>query len=251
MLTTNSAPMRLHELLKSMAGKDLAAMTVDWRETFLADTSSKFSMACEALPALLLGEKTVDRMWLWQCEPMSDLGSEVVATFSLVKLDHLDAPPEDSMAMHLAAAAAPGMRIGVDLLAEDSGVRGFGDLDAKAKLKLVLVASGEAELMVAEAYLEATKADFPSNLTGLTVHVATGGGVGNEFIDPPDIHEAFKSAAEAARLSSEEDPEEPRSTKAVFVEVVVDQAASVIDLHKALSAMGQFFTSASQALRYC
>lgn len=251
MLTTNSSPMRLHELLKSMAGKDLATMTMDWRETFLADTASKFCKACEQLPELLLGEKTVDRMWLWQCEPINDLGTDVVASFSLVKIDHMDALPEDAMAMHLAVAAAPGMRIGVDLLAEDSGVRGFGALDAKAKLRLVLVASGEAELMVAESYLEAIKADFPSHLTGLTVNVATGGGVGNEFIDPPDIHEAFKSAAEAARLSSEEDPEEPRSTKAVFVEVVVEQSASVIDLHKALTAMGQFFTSASQALRYC
>lgn len=249
-MLTNNAPMRLHTLLKSMAGKDLAMMSVDWRESFMADKASRFSQACEQLPELLLGEKTVDRMWLWQCEPISDLGSDVVASFSLVKIDHLDTPRADAMAMHMAVATSPGMRVGVDLLAEDSGVRGFGDLDAKAKIRLVLVVSGETELMVAEAYLEAAGTEFPAMVPGLSVHVATGGGVGNEIVDPPDLHQAFRSAAEAARLCGEEDPEEPRANKAVFIEVVVDPGANVIELHRALDRMGRFFTSASQALRY-
>lgn len=246
---TNSAPIKLHDLLKSMGGKDIAKMPQDWRESYIQDTAAKFCNACEPLHELVLGDQAKDRKWLWQCEPASNYDSEWVASYSMVKVDHLGAMAGESMKVQMAVAMYPGMKLTVDLLAEYHDSRG-GGLQARPRIKIGVAASGDPELMIAESYLAAVTGDFPMGMNGILLQVVPVARCCDEIKNPPDIHAAFKNAVESARLANDEQSAESSITETVYVEMVVDQSASVMNMHRALIAMGTFFTSASNALHY-
>lgn len=248
-MAPNNAPKLLQELLTSIGGKHLAKLTGDMRETFMQDNASKFCSACQTLQDLVLQDHEQDRKWLWQCEPANTFDGEWVASFSVVKVDHVKAMAGESMKVHMAVAMNPGMKFTVDLFA-DSHLAEEGLTQSKPTMKISVAVSGDPELVIAESYLAAVKDDFPMGMNGVLLQVVSGDESTDEILDPSDIHEAFLQAAESARLAGDETTNDSSITDTVYVELVVDQGASVTDLTRALVAMGNFFTSASNALQY-
>lgn len=249
MMPINSAPARLHELLKSIAGKDLANMPKDWRESFMQGTAEKFSLACSTLHKLLLGDSIENCNWLWQCEPTANYGSNWIASFALVKVDLLDAEMSESMKVQMTAALFPGMKLTVDLFADHHQPLG-GGLQAEAYIKVTVAVSGDPELMIAECYLEAVKNDFSKHRQGMSIEVLPAENCCDGIHNPENIHQAFKQVAEAARIAGEEAHGSNTITETVYVELSIDQSASVMDLHSSLQDFGDFFTNTSKALQY-
>ena len=67
MMAINSSPIRLHELLRSVAGMDVATMPALARESIMREAAKEFTWACAPLHELLLGNSIGDSKWLWQC----------------------------------------------------------------------------------------------------------------------------------------------------------------------------------------
>jgi hypothetical protein len=249
MSAVSSAPLALHELLASVSGKDITKMPADIKASFLQSASTRFQAACLDLHKVILDDNDPDRGWLWQCEPAASFDSEWVASYSLVKVDHAAALAGASMNVQVAAAMNPGMKFSVDFFAHFNEA-GASSGARPAKLKVSVAVSGDPELMIAEAYLQAASEDFPLNLTGIDVLVVSGVDGGDEFKNPASVHQAFNQAAESVRLAGEEQSSEASITDTVYLELEIGDTASKQDLHRSLSAMGQFFVGASNALQY-
>lgn len=248
-MSMDSTAFRLHELLISMRGNDVAMMGPEEAKEFFEEAETAFNHATALLHKVFLRYHTEDRKWLWQCEPAERYASDWVSTYSVVKVDQMNVPIADRGRVQMAAAMFPGMKLTVDLLAEYHHPGG-GGLQTIPKIKIRVAVSGDPELMLAETYLQCVKEDFPMNLQGVLVTVTPSENCCDDITNPKDIEEAFRRVAEAARDAGEEAYGTAGITESVYVEMDVDQSASVDDMYTALSSMGQFFTATSNALKY-
>ena len=249
MMAINSSPIRLHELLRSVAGMDVATMPALARESIMREAAKEFTWACAPLHELLLGNSIGDSKWLWQCEPALDYDNNWVASFALVKVDQLDAAMSGLMKTQMTAALFPGMKLTVDLFSNSHYSTG-NDPHFGAHIKITMAVCGDLEMMIAKCYLEATKDEFLKRQSGMSIEVSTAENGTYGIRNPAHIDQAFEQIAEAARIAGEKRNDPDSIPEAVHVELIVDKSVSAMDLHRALVDFGNFFTSASNALQY-
>lgn len=245
-------PLSLHKLLRRMEGKNIASMEHDLAAAYLHDLADQFSSATSTLPRLILGDEVSDQRWVWQCEEAAGEDTDWAASFSIIKVDHFDQAdqePARRIPVKMAAVMFPGMKFTVDLFAQ-SAEAGLGAEECSPRIKITVSVCGDPELMIAEAYLEVGREYLPNHWRGITLKIVPGQNECDGAIDPSDPQEAFRLAADSARQASVEPIAPGVWQETVFVEANIGPEASVIDLHKALIAMGNLFTSASNALIY-